>query len=191
MTGIVRSRTLRIALFALLAVGAFQGLSAQTTQLKIAVVDLEMVVAQSVRGRALGEQLDQFQKLVQAEGQNMVAAANELRQRISDGANALSEDRLAELQKEYEDATIAVRRFQDDKTREGEKIQTEGLRKIEAELGPVFEAVQSELGYDLILNQVPGVVLFASEAMDITPILVQRFNEGAAAAAPAVDPPAQ
>lgn len=190
MTGIARSRTIRIALFALLAVGAFQGLSAQTAQLKIAVVDLEMVVAQSVRGKALQAELENFQNLVQMEGGNMVAKVNELRQRISDGANALSEDRLAELQKEYEDATIAVRRFQDDKTREGEKIQTEGLRKIESELGPIFEAVQEELGYDLILNQVPGVVLFASEALDITPILVDRFNAGTAGDAAPAAPPA-
>jgi Skp family chaperone for outer membrane proteins len=182
MTGIVRSRTIRIALFALLAVGALQGLSAQTTEVKVAVVDLELVVAQSVKGKELQAKLEQFQGLVEAEGKNMVAKVNELRQRITDGANALSEDRLSELQKELEDATIAVRRFQDDKTREGEKIQTEGLRRIEAALGPIFEQVQQELGYDLILNQVPGVVLFASEALDITPILVERFNAGTAAA---------
>ena len=188
MTAILRSRTLRIAFLALLAAGAFQGLEAQTTQLKIAIVDLERVVAQSARGQELQQTLMQFEKDAQAEGEAMANKMRELRQRVADGANALSEDRLAELQKEYEDATIAMRRFQDDKQREGEKIQTEGLRAIEAELGPLFEQVQTELGYDLILNQVPGVVVFASEQMDISQILIDRYNAGASAAAPAAEP---
>ena len=188
MTAILRSRTLRIAFLALLAAGAFQGLEAQTTQLKIAIVDLERVVAQSARGQELQQTLMQFEKDAQAEGEAMANKMRELRQRVADGANALSEDRLAELQKEYEDATIAMRRFQDDKQREGEKIQSEGLRAIEAELGPLFEQVQTELGYDLILNQVPGVVVFASEQMDISQILIDRYNAGASAAAPAAEP---
>ncbi len=95
----------------------------------------------------------------------------------------LSEDKLNQLQKDYEDATIDIRRFQDDKQREGQKMQTEGLRVIEKQLQPVFEKIREEGGYDLIINNVAGVVVMANDKVDITPLVVERLNAAAAAAA--------
>ena len=154
-------------------------LLAQEAPLKIAVVDLEAVVSQSKQGQDLQTRLESFQAQVQQEMTTLNQQANDLRQRLADGANSLSETRLAELNKEYEDATIALRRFRDDKQREGQKMQEESLREIEDLLEPVFEQVRAEMGYDLILNNVPGVVLMAGERVDITAMMVERFNAAA------------
>jgi outer membrane protein len=151
-------------------------LLAQDAPLKVAVVDLEAVVSQSKQGQDLQARLESFQAQVQQEMTTLNQQANDLRQRLADGANSLSETRLAELNKEYEDATIALRRFRDDKQREGQKMQEESLREIEDLLEPVFEQVRAEMGYDLILNNVPGVVLMAGERVDITAMMVERFN---------------
>ncbi len=151
--------------------------------IKIVVVDLERVVAQSAAGQALQAQLAKFQETVKAEGEAKAAAAREIRQRIADGANSLSEDKLNQLQKDYEDASIDIRRFQDDKQREGQKLQGEGLREIEKQLQPVFESIRDEGGYDLILNNVAGVVVMANEKVDITPLVVERLNASVAAGA--------
>jgi Skp family chaperone for outer membrane proteins len=158
---------------------------AQEAPLKVAVVDVETVVAESAQGKALQTRLEQFQGEVQAELQRMQNDAQAIQQRITDGANSLSEDRLAELNKELEDATIAMRRYRDDKQREGTKIQEEGLMGIEQVLQPVFEQVRQEMGFDLILNNVPGVVLMISDRVDITPLMIQRLNTPASAAPPA------
>lgn len=154
-------------------------LLAQEAPIKIAIVDLETVVAQSKQGQDLQARMESFQQQVQQEMTTLNQQANELRQRLADGANSLSETRLAELNKEYEDATIALRRFRDDKQREGQKMQEESLREIEGLLEPVFEQVRAELGFDLILNNVPGVVLMAGERVDITAMMVERFNAAA------------
>ncbi len=150
---------------------------------KIVVVDLERVVAQSAAGKALQEQLVKFQEQVKAQGEAKAAAARDIRQRIADGANSLSEEKLNQLQKDYEDATIDIRRFQDDKQREGQKMQGEGLREIERQLQPVFEKIREEGGYDLILNNVAGVVVMANEKVDITPMVVEQLNASVAAGA--------
>jgi len=162
----------------LLAVGSAP-LLAQEAPIKIAIVDLEAVVAQSKQGQDLQARMEGFQQQVQQEMTTLNQQANELRQRLADGANSLSESRLAELNKEYEDATIALRRFRDDKQREGQKMQEESLREIEGLLEPVFEQVRAEMGFDLILNNVPGVVLMAGERVDITGMMVERFNAAA------------
>ena len=150
---------------------------AQDAPIKIAVVDLERVVANSQLGKQLQTQLEKFQQDAQAEGQVIQNAANEIRRRVSEGGNSLTEDKLAELQKEYEDKQIELRRFRDDKQREGQKIQAEGLREIEQQLEPIFKQVRDENGYDLIFNNVPGVVVMANDRVDITQVIIDRINK--------------
>ena len=169
-----------VLLLGLLAAPAAE---AQETSVKIVVVDLERVVAQSAAGQALQAKLQQFQEEVKTEGEAKAAAAREIRQRIADGANSLSEDKLNQLQKDFEDAQIAIRRFQDDKQRQGQKMQGEGLRAIELQLQPVFESIRDEGGYDLILNNVAGVVVMANERVDITGQVIEKLNAAAAAGA--------
>ena len=154
----------------------------QDNPINIVVVDLERVVGLSAAGQTLQGKLAKFQQDTKTEGDQMANDARDIRQRIADGVNSLSEDKLAELQKEYEDATIAIRRFQDDKQREGQKMQSEGLREIEKQLQPVFEQIRAEGGYDLILNNTAGVVVMANEKVDITPLVVEKLNAAVAEA---------
>ena len=149
-------------------------LAAQDTPLKVGVVDVERVVAESPQGIELQSRLETFQQEVQAQLDVMQEEARAIRRRIAEGANTLSEDRITQLEKEYEDAGIAIRRFRDDKQREGQKMQDEGLRSIEQILQPVFEETREELGLDLILNRVPGVVILTSDRIDITSAMIER-----------------
>lgn len=118
----------------------------------------------------------------------MQEQAQAIQQRINDGANTLSDDRLSELNKELEDVGIALRRYRDDKQREGQKLQEEGLMGIEQMLQPVFEQAREELGLDLVINRVPGVVLMISDRVDITALMIERLN-AAEAAAPSLSVP--
>lgn len=176
----VRTRAGWIVAGVLLLQGGFQALAAQEAAIKIAVVDLERIIGLSESGKALQAKLEGFQKEVQAELDRLGEQANEIRKRAAEGGQSLSDEKLAELQKEFEDKTIAIRRYRDDKQREGEKMKNEGLRQIEIQLEPVFKAIRDERDYDIILNNVPGVVVMASPKVDITQDIVQRLNQGAA-----------
>jgi Skp family chaperone for outer membrane proteins len=177
------TKNVRIALlgtaFLILAGAAM----AQEAAIRIAVVDLDRLVGQSVAGRQLQNRLAEFEQQVQTQGQALAEKARSTRQLMADGANSLSEDRLTELQKQLEDETIAVRRFTDDKQREGQKMQQEGLREIEQKLQPVLERIQGEQSYDLILNKALGFVVMASDRVDITERMIELFDAAEAAAA--------
>lgn len=169
----LRKPLLTLTLACLFAAPAFaQGGDA----IKIAVVDLDVVVAQSPAGKELNNRLEKFQTQVQAEIDTMTNRAKELRQRLAEGVNSLSEDKLAELQKQFEDEGIKMKRLKDDKTREGQKMQTEGLREIEKQLEPIFKQIRDEGAYDIILNRVPGMVVMASERVDITQRVIDRLG---------------
>ncbi|MEO1086143.1 MAG: OmpH family outer membrane protein [Acidobacteriota bacterium] len=169
-------RRLSVALISMAVLLASPAVFAQETALKIAVVDLEVVVASSQAGKDLAAKLRNLQETAGRQVETMQKEAVDLRQRIANGANSLSNDKLAEMQKEYEDKMIAIRRFTDDKQREGQKMQQDGLAEIEKQLEPVFEKVKADNGYDLILNRVPGVVVMASERADITKKVIDILN---------------
>lgn len=179
MSKALNIRSLMTALLLVLFSLTFAGAStAQEAPIRIAVVNLDYVVAQSPAGKNLQEKLQGFEKEVRAEVEARTEAARSLRQRMIEGANTLAEDKLSEMQKQLEDATIDIRRYRDDKEREGQKMQQEGLQEIETQLEPVFEKVREEGKYDLILNNVPGVVVMAGPRADITQKVLDAMNSG-------------
>ena len=157
--------------------------ASQDTRLKIGVVDVEMVVADSPQGKELQGRLESFQSEVQAQLDGMQEEARAIRRRIAEGANSLSQERIGELEKEYEDAGIAIRRYRDDKQRQGQKMQEEGLREIEKVLEPVFEQAREDMDLDIILNRVPGVVILTSDRVDITSVMIELITVAAGSAA--------
>ena len=50
----------------------------------------------------------------------------------------------------------------------GKSLDDALIREIEKQLEPVFKQVRDSGGFDLILNNVPGVVVMISEQVDIT-----------------------
>jgi Skp family chaperone for outer membrane proteins len=149
---------------------------AQDTPIKIAVVDLDLIVSESPAGKALEAKLDSFQNQTRAEFEALNEKALSIRQRLTEGVNSLAPEELASLQKQFEDEQVKIRRLSDDKTREGQKMQSEGLQQIEKLLEPIFKSIRDENGYDLILNRVPGVVVMAGERIDITQQVIDRIS---------------
>jgi outer membrane protein len=115
----------------------------------------------------------------------------ELRDRINDGRLSLSEERLAEMQRELEEKIIAYRRFQDDAQREFQEVQGETFEAIQSQVMPIITSVGTEFGYTLIFNKFESGLVFAQEEVDITNLILERFNEeagGAAEPKPEPDP---
>ena len=153
--------------------------SSQEAPLKVGVVDVERVVAESPQGKDLQSRLETFQAEVQAQLDVMQEEARAIRRRIAEGGSTLTQERVTQLEKEYEDAGIAIRRYRDDKQREAQKLQDQGLRKIEKILEPVFKQAQEEMGLDILINRVPGVVILTSERIDITSAMIERVGAAA------------
>ncbi len=149
--------------------------TAQPTPIKIAVVNLDYLIANSSGGKELSAKLAAFEKQIKTEVESRRASMLAIRKQVAEGANSLSQDRLAELQKQYEDAGLSLQRYTDDRQREGQKLQTDGLREIEKQLKPVLEAIRDQEGYDLILNNVPGVVVMVGERVEITQKILDRL----------------
>lgn len=185
-----RAKLALIAVLSLVLVGQAGAALAQTGGSSaggqsMAVIDVQRLLFDSKVGQAAVESLRNLREQKQAEAQTFQSEITALRDRLAEGRLSLSQDRLAELEKQVEDKLIEYQRFQDDAERALQKGQEEAFGTIERDVMPIINEVAVELGYAVIFNKFQSGLLFASDAIDITDTILERFDQATATAAPA------
>lgn len=177
-------KSLMFLLAAVIAVPTF----AQTAPSRIAVINVQKVLAESAAGKTALERLKKSQDEKAARAQKMNEEITALEQQINQKKLSLSDDKLADLQKQHSDKKIALQRFAQDADRElGEQRDT-ALQDLEKRIMPVIDDLGKEMGFAMIFNKFESGLVYASPAIDVTDVVVKRFNESEAKTAAA--PPA-
>lgn len=144
--------------------------------IKIAVIDTEKILLSSTAGKKAVADLKKLQEQREAELRAKGQELKDLQQKISDGRLSLAQDKLADLSKQYEEKEIALRRQQDDATRELNKKRDEMLAQIDDRVMPVINQAGKDLGYTLIFRKFESGLIYADEAVDITSVIIQRLD---------------
>jgi outer membrane protein len=150
----------------------------------MAVIDVQRILFDSKVGQEAVEVLSNLREQKQAEAQTHQSEISALRDRLAEGRLSLSQDRLAELEKQVEDKLIDYQRFQDDAERALQEGQEEAFGKIERDVMPIINQVAVELDYSVIFNKFQSGLLFASDTIDITDTILERFDQVTAAPTP-------
>ena len=153
------------------------GLGATDDKLKIGVVDLDQAITSTNEGRAAREEFDRKKR--QLEGRIMPlmeeyrTGLEEFEQKkfvLSDDARFQKQLDMAELQNKIEN----------------ERKQIEGQLQVDRErlvaplrtkLVGIVEAVGREEGFSLILHRNSPGIMYAKEALDVTDLIIERFNQ--------------
>ena len=149
--------------------------------IKIAVIDTEKILLSSVAGKKAVADLKKLQEQREGELRAKAQELKDLQTKISDGRLSLAQDKLAEMSKQLEEKDIALRRAQDDATRELNKKRDEMLAGIDEKVMPVINQVGKDLGYTLIFRKFESGLIYADDAIDITATVIQRLDAAAAA----------
>jgi len=166
-----------------LALGAAAPLAAQgMADMKIAIIDTERILLTSETGKKALEELRTLQASKEEQGKTMQNELEGLRDRLTEGRLSLSEDRIAEMEKEMEDKAIALRRFQDDANRDLNKKRDEILARVDRAVMPIINTYGQEGAYDLIFRKFESGLIYANEAVDVTDEIIQRLDSGQGAA---------
>jgi len=184
----------RVALWTCMVVLAWGlGLAETAHAQKVGVVDLQAVLDQSVRGRSakdrlreLGDKLQQeikskleFKRQKEEELQKLQTEFRSQKDLLTEQARAAKDEDYRRRARELKRFIDDTNRFTEDATqefREREIRETQGLllsvRKVVQEIG-------EREGYSLVLegNENTAVVLYFNKAIDITPKIVQRFDQ--------------
>ena len=171
------------------------GLSmAETAQAqKIGVVDLQAVLDQSVRGRSakdrlrdLGDRLQQeikskleFKRQKEEELQKLQTEFRTQKDLLTEQARAAKDEDYRRRARELKRFIDDTNRFTEDATqefREREVRETQALLFI---VRKVVQEIGEREGYNLVFegNENTAVVLYFNKAIDITPKVVQRFDQ--------------
>jgi len=143
---------------------------------KIAVIDTEKILVNSAAGKKALAELKKLQEAKEKEFGTKQQEIKDLQAKISDGRLSLAQDKLDDMQKQLEDKVIAVRRLQDDATRDLTKKRDDVLGQIDQQVMPVINQVGKELGYTLIFRKFESGLIYADDAVDITNVVVQRID---------------
>ena len=166
------------------------------TSLKVAVVDLQTVLDTSVRGKAAKDRLKDVSVKLQEEiktkrefKDKREQELQKLRSEIQSQGLVLSEQARVAKAETFRNQVRELKRFIDDTNRFIEDA-TQEFREKEAretqlliqEIRKVVREVGKQEGYSLIFegNENTAVVLYFSNAIDLTPQIIQRYDQASA-----------
>lgn len=144
----------------------------------VAVIDVQRLVLESSTGKQVLERLRNLREQKMAEGDAIQQKIRDLREQLQAGGLSLSAEKTAEIEKQIEDRMIDLQRFGDDADRLLAKEQEGAFARIEREIMPIISRVAQEQGYTLVFNKFESGLLFAVEQVDITDLILQRYDAG-------------
>ena len=144
--------------------------------LKVAVINTEQILLGSVAGKKAVADLKKVQDQKEAELNAKQEEIKALQGKIDAGRLSLAQDKLADLEKQLEDKVINARRLQDDANRDLNKRKDDVLGGIDQRVMPVINQLGKEMGFTLIFRKFESGLIYADEAIDITPLVIQRLD---------------
>ena len=155
---------------------------AQSAPSRVAIIDVQKVLTQSTAGKAAYDKLKKMQDDRVEKAKQMDEELRRIDNEIATKRISLSEDKLADLQKQLADKRIAMQRYAQDADREIGEARDRELQALEAKIKPVIDALGKEMGVAAIFNKFESGLVYASDAIDLTDTVIKRFNDATAAA---------
>lgn len=159
------------ALLGLLALPAF-------AQTNVGVVDFNLVIQKSVKGKAFFEELDAFKQTKQGELDGKIAQLQDQQKDAQAKAASLTEEKKQEIAMQLQRMETDVRRYKEDAERETQLKAKAGLDRIQAELEPLVRQVALEKNLHLVMSYgAQSGIVFFNEKIDITNDVIKKYDE--------------
>ena len=165
--------TLLLALAALLVVGT----AAQDEPVKIGVVDIDQAISSTEEGKAAREEFARKQREAEAKIQPLVERYRGLEDDLKAKKFVLSDDAL--FQKQLDLAEMRNQIQNKMKELEGQ-LQVDQKRlegPLTKKLVEIIEDAGKNRGFSMILRRGAPGVLYTREALDITDIIIEKYNQ--------------
>jgi len=173
------------------------GASASAVPQKVAVIDVRRAMQSTAEGKQVATELSAKYQPRQTELENLNRQLQDLQQRLSTGADKLSEEELNRLRREGQRINTQLDRKRNEYQEDLNNEQSDILDRLGHKLMDVVDRYARENGYSVVLDvsaqNTP--VVYSSSQVDITQDIVRVYDQTyplkAATAAPAQPRPAQ
>lgn len=153
------------------------GTGASDGSFKIGVVDLDQAINSTEQGKAAREELARKQREAETKVQPLFERYKQMQEEIKGKRFVLSEEAL--FQKQLDLAELGNQIQTKLKEVEGQlKVDRERLEgPLRAKLGEIVGEIGKQQGFTLILARGTPGLMYTREALDITELVIQRFNK--------------
>ncbi len=162
------------SLVALVLLGAF--VFAQSTT-KIAVINPQKVLQNSIEGKKILKKLQNLQKAKQDKINRMRRELSNLEQKLQTQGFTMSDAARLDLQKKIDSKKASIQQeikaAQMDIQYQSNKL----LGQITKELEPIIKKIRKERGITIIFDVTRAGIIDMDKAIDITDIVIQRYNK--------------
>jgi len=165
---------------------AIPALAQSSAPARVAVIDVNKVLSSSTAGKVAAAKLKQLQEDKMARAQKLDEEIKTLDNDINTKKISLSEEKLTDMAKQLSDKKIAMQRFAQDADRELGEARDRVMAELNQKIMPVVDQIGKEMGLAAIFNKFESGLIYASDAIDITDVVIKRFND--AQVAPAAQP---
>lgn len=166
----------RIVVLALAAFVLANTASTVDAQVKIGVVDLQRAINETEDGRQAKRRLT---KLFEERQKKLDSAQNSLKSQkesIERQQDVLSEDALKKKVEKYQEDLMALQTEYVDYQRELSTKEAELTKKILDKMQAILRRIGQTDGYTLIVEANEGGIVWVPSNLDLTDVLIQRYN---------------
>ena len=153
------------------------GTAAQDEPLKIAVVDIDQAISSTEEGRAAREELARKQREAEAKLKPLYERYKVLEEDLKAKKFVLSDQALFQKQLDL----VEMRNQIQTRMREAEGQLKVDQKRLEgplvAKLSAIIEEAGKTQGYTLILRRGTPGLLYSREALDITDLVIEKYNQ--------------
>ncbi len=161
----------------LLILGLLFSSLAYGADLKIGYVNLQKALNESEGGRKAKADLDEIIKAKQVVIDKKGKELEKLKEELNKQSALLSEDAKKARQEDLDSKMRDFQRFVQDAQAEVKKRESEFTKELLKDLRKIIAAIGKEEHYTLILEKVEGFVLYADKSIDLTEMVVKKYNE--------------
>ena len=153
------------------------GTAAKEDGVRIGVVDIDQAISSTEEGKAAREEFARKQREAEAKLQPMIERYKELEEDLKAKKFVLSDDAL--FQKQLDLAEMRNQIQNKMKELEGQlKVDQKRLEgPLTKKLVEIIEATGKDSGFTMILRRDTPGVLYTREALDITDLIIEKYNQ--------------
>lgn len=145
-------------------------------KIKIAVVDLNKCIRESLKGKRLYRKLEDKRDVLQKKLNQKEAELRKLQEELKKKAMMLSPEALRKKRKLFERKQQEYRYLLEDAQDELREEEAKGIQKLLAEISRVIANIAKKKGYILVVEKSRGGVIYNIPKIDITADVIRDFD---------------
>lgn len=148
---------------------------------KIGVVNLQLIAANSIEGKAASDRVKALIQKKQTEGADKAKVLQANQQKLQTSGGVMNDAARSALEKDIERQQREGERFQQDAQAEVNELQQELQTEFQKKLFPLLQQLAQEKGLHALLSQQDAGVIWSEPGIDLTSEAIKKLDAATSA----------